>query len=575
MIKKLYPYTKRFRRPMVLTPIFICFEVVLEIYIPFLMSKIVDIGIANADISYVLKIGGLMVGAALVSLSFGMLASKMSAEASMGFGSEVRRGIFHKIQEFSFSNVDKFTPASLVTRSTTDINNLQNAFMMMLRIFFRAPIMMIAATYMAFRINASLVKIFLIAIPILAVSLAVISASAHQRFLTMFQKYDGLNSSIQENLVAIRVVKAFVRAKHEKEKFDESNEQLMESSLRAQKLIIFTMPIMQFAMYATIIGILWFGGRMIVVGTMLTGELISFISYVSQILMSLMMLSMVFIMMVMSKASAERVTEVLEEVPDIKDAETEHSPEVADGAVEFRDVSFRYGAQSEQDVLSRINLTIHSGETIGIIGSTGAAKTSLVQLIPRLYDVTEGKIMVGGHDVRDYHTDVLRNAVSMVLQKNELFSGTIKDNMRWGNPNASDEEIEQACKDAQAHEFILSFPDGYDTELGQGGVNVSGGQKQRLCIARALLKNPKILILDDSTSAVDTATDAKIRDALKKRMHDATTIIIAQRIVSVCEADRIIVMDEGKINDVGTHEELLARNEIYRDVYTSQQKGVA
>lgn len=575
MIKKLYPYTKRFRRPMVLTPIFICFEVVLEIYIPFLMSKIVDIGIANADISYVLKIGGLMVGAALVSLSFGMLASKMSAEASMGFGSEVRRGIFHKIQEFSFSNVDKFTPASLVTRSTTDINNLQNAFMMMLRIFFRAPIMMIAATYMAFRINASLVKIFLIAIPILAVSLAVISASAHQRFLAMFRKYDGLNSSIQENLVAIRVVKAFVRAKYEKEKFDDSNEQLMESSLRAQKLIIFIMPIMQFAMYATIIGILWFGGRMIVVGTMLTGELISFISYVSQILMSLMMLSMVFIMMVMSKASAERVTEVLEEVPDIKDAETEHSPEVADGAVEFRDVSFRYGAQSEQDVLSRINLTIHSGETIGIIGSTGAAKTSLVQLIPRLYDVTEGKIMVGGHDVRDYHTDVLRNAVSMVLQKNELFSGTIKDNMRWGNPNASDEEIEQACKDAQAHEFILTFPDGYDTELGQGGVNVSGGQKQRLCIARALLKNPKILILDDSTSAVDTATDAKIRDALKKRMRDATTIIIAQRIVSVCEADRIIVMDEGKINDVGTHEELLVRNEIYRDVYTSQQKGVA
>ncbi|MFA0814714.1 MAG: ABC transporter ATP-binding protein [Anaerofustis sp.] len=575
MIKKLFPYTERFRKPMVLTPIFICIEVVLEIMIPFMMSKIVDIGIANSDISYVLKIGSVMVGAAVVSLIFGMLASKMSAEASMGFGSEVRKNIFYKIQDFAFSNVDRFTPASLVTRSTTDITNLQNAYMMMLRIFFRAPIMMIMATYMAFTINASLVKIFLVAIPILAISLAAVSASAHPKFTAMFRKYDKLNSSIQENLVAIRVVKSFVRAIHEKEKFDESNEELMQCSLKAQKLVILTMPVMQFIMYASIIAILWFGGRMIVAGTMLTGELISFISYVSQILMSLMMLSMVFIMMVMSKASAERVVEVLADVPDIQDAPTEVSPQLKDASVIFRNVSFRYGSESESDVLCGIDLEIHAGETIGIIGATGSAKTSLVQLIPRLYDVTGGELIVGGHNVKEYHTDMLRNSVSMVLQKNELFSGTIRENMRWGNPDASDEQIEQACRDAQAHDFILTFPDGYDTELGQGGVNVSGGQKQRLCIARALLKNPKILILDDSTSAVDTATDAKIRDALKKRMHDATTIIIAQRIVSVCEADRIIVMDEGKINDVGTHEELLARNEIYRDVYTSQQKGVA
>lgn len=575
MINKLLPYTKRFRKAMVLTPVFICIEVVLEIFIPFLMSKIVDIGIANADISYVLKTGGVMVAAALVSLGFGMLASKLSAEASMGFGSEVRKGVFYKIQEFSFSNVDKFTPSSLVTRSTTDINNLQNAFMMMLRIFFRAPIMMIVATYMAFLINGSLVKVFLIVIPILAVCLGVISAMAHPRFLAMFRKYDGLNRSVQENQVAIRVVKAFVRAKYEKEKFDDANSKLMESSLHAQRLIVATMPIMQLTMYATIIAILWFGGRMIVAGTMMTGELISFISYVSQILMSLMMLSMVFIMMVMSKASAERVVEVLEEDPDIKDADTSLSPEVENGSVIFRNVSFRYGAESEQDVLQQIDLTIHSGETIGIIGATGSAKTSLVQLIPRLYDATEGELLVGGHDVREYHLEILRDAVSMVLQKNELFSGTIKDNMRWGNQEATDEEIIQACKDAQAHAFIMSFPDGYDTYLGQGGVNVSGGQKQRLCIARALLKNPKILILDDSTSAVDTATDARIRDALKNRMKDTTTIIIAQRIVSICDADRIIVMEEGRINDIGTHAELLARNEIYRDVYHSQQKGVA
>ena len=424
-------------------------------------------------------------------------------------------------------------------------------------------------------INGTLVKVFLIVIPILAICLAVISAMAHPRFLAMFRKYDGLNRSVQENQVAIRVVKAFVRAKYEKEKFDDSNSELMESSLHAQKMIVATMPIMQLTMYATIIAILWFGGRMIVAGSMMTGELISFISYVSQILMSLMMLSMVFIMMVMSKASAERVVEVLQEDPDIKDADTSLSPKVEDGSVIFRNVSFRYGIKSEQDVLRQIDLTIHSGETIGIIGATGSAKTSLVQLIPRLYDATEGELLVGGHDVREYHLEILRDAVSMVLQKNELFSGTIKDNMRWGNQEATDEEITQACRDAQAHEFIMSFPDGYETYLGQGGVNVSGGQKQRLCIARALLKNPKILILDDSTSAVDTATDARIRDALKNRMKDATTIIIAQRIISICDADRIIVMEEGQINDIGTHTELLARNEIYRDVYHSQQKGVA
>lgn len=570
MIKKILPYTKKYGAYAILSPLTIIGEVWAEIQIPRLMSLIVDVGIQNRDISYVLKIGGQMVLYALFALLCGALAARFAALGGLGFGSELRRGLFHKLQDFSFKNLDRFRTASLVTRLTSDVNNVQNAFMMIIRVAVRAPFMLVCATFMAYKINHSLVSVFLVAIPILGTALAIIACMAFPRFTAMMKKYDGLNASVQENLISARVVKAFVRSDYEKKKFKDANDGLRDSSIRAEKVLAFNGPFMQITIYACIIAILWFGGNHIINGTMQTGELISFISYVTQILMSLMMISMIFVMLVMSKASLIRIVEVLDEVPDIQSGK---ETAVADGSIVFENVSFRYNNDAEEDILQNIDLSIRSGETIGIIGGTGSAKSSLVQLIPRLYDVTGGRVLVGGKDVRDYDIRALRDAVSMVLQKNVLFSGSIRDNLRWGDENATDAEIEEACRSAQADGFIKSFPDGYDTDLGQGGVNVSGGQKQRLCIARALLKHPKIIILDDSTSAVDTATDAKIREALREDLKGTTTLIIAQRISSVQDADRILVLDDGRITDFDTHENLLQKSEIYREVYESQQKG--
>ena len=572
MIKKILPYTKKYGAYAILSPLTIIGEVWAEIQIPRLMSLIVDVGIQNRDISYVLKIGGQMVLYALFALLCGALAARFAALGGLGFGSELRRGLFHKLQDFSFKNLDRFRTASLVTRLTSDVNNVQNAFMMIIRVAVRAPFMLVCATFMAYKINHSLVSVFLVAIPILGTALAIIACMAFPRFTAMMKKYDGLNASVQENLISARVVKAFVRSDYEKKKFKDANDGLRDSSIRAEKVLAFNGPFMQITIYACIIAILWFGGNHIINGTMQTGELISFISYVTQILMSLMMISMIFVMLVMSKASLVRIVEVLDEVPDIRSGK---ETAVADGSIVFENVSFRYNSDAEEDILQNIDLSIRSGETIGIIGGTGSAKSSLVQLIPRLYDVTGGRVLVGGKDVRDYDIRALRDAVSMVLQTNVLFSGSIRANLRWGDENATDAEIEEACRSAQADGFIKSFPDGYDTDLGQGGVNVSGGQKQRLCIARALLKRPKVLILDDSTSAVDTATDAQIREALARESAGMTTLIIAQRVSSVEHADVILVMDEGRIAAMGTHEELLQSSGIYREVYESQQKGVA
>lgn len=572
MIKQLAAYSKKYLLYALLCPLAVIGEVLCELRIPLLMADIVDVGIASGDISYVLKNSGVMILFALFALLCGIASVRLSVVASMGFGAELRGALFGKVQSFAFSNIDRFSTASLITRLTTDVNTIQNTFMMVIRMCVRAPVMLVCAVILAVRLNARLATVFLVAGPILAILLGIIVKVSFPRFQAMFKKFDKINSTVQENLIAIRVVKAFVRAKHEKEKFKIANDELRDASIAAEKVIIWNNPIMLITMYSCIIAIMWFGGRMIVGGTMQVGVLMTFLTYVNQILMSLMMISMIFVMMVMSKASAVRITEVLNDQVDIDDGENAVE-DVCDGSVEFKNVSFKYNENAEKNVLSDINISIKAGETIGIIGGTGSAKSTLVQLIPRLYDVTEGQVLVGGRDVREYSLTALRDAVSMVLQKNVLFSGTIKDNLRWGNPDATDEQIQAACEAAQAHDFVMSFPDGYETDLGQGGVNVSGGQKQRLCIARALLKSPKILILDDSTSAVDTATDAKIRESLKQHSPDTTVIIIAQRINSVSEADRIIVLDDGKIDDVGTNDELLARNEIYRDVYNSQQKG--
>ncbi len=573
MVKNLVPYLKKYRRAALISPALIIIEALIEVRIPFLMAKIVDVGIPSRNLSYVLQTGGLMLLMAIISLLCGTVSSRFSSIASMGFGSELRKGIFDKIQGFSFSNMDHFSTPSLVMRLTTDVSNVQTAFMMILRIFVRAPVMLICATTMAFQINASLVTVFLVVIPFLASVLGVIIVLAYPRFKAMFRKYDAMNASVQENLVGIRVVKAFVRSAYEKSKFKASNDKLMEAAVRAEKIVQFNNPAMQLSIYGCIVAILWFGGQMVIGGSMKTGELISFISYVTQIMMQLMLLSMVFVMIVISRESASRISEVLTEKPDLTDEDAPAGRKVPDGSIEFDDVSFAYDTKAREKILEHIHFAVRPGETIGIIGGTGSAKSTLVQLIPRLYDVTDGQIRVGGQDVRSYKLAELRKSVGMVLQKNVLFSGTIRDNLRWGDENATDEEIEAACKAAQAHDFIRSFPDGYNTVLGQGGVNVSGGQKQRLCIARALLSKPKILILDDSTSAVDTATDSKIREALKDYGRGITVLIIAQRISSVCDADRILVMDEGRINGIGTHDELLMSNAIYREVFESQQKG--
>ena len=575
MLKKLTPFIQGYWLRSALASATVICEVLIEVYIPYLMADIINIGIANGDVSFIFRRGLLMIAMACLSLSMGALSGWFAADASAGFAKNLRAGLFRKVQGFSFANVDKFSTASLVTRLTTDVTNVQQSFMMVIRTLVRAPLMLIAATVMAVRLNAELATVFAFAIPLLGAFIIILGSKALPRFKAMLKKYDGLNAEVQENLIAIRVVKAFVREKHENERFTSSAEAVREAQAKAERLLVLGMPVSQYALYLCMIAVCYIGGHLIVAGDMLTGDLMSFISYVSQILSSLLMVSMMFVSLTMTRASMTRILEVLDEQNDITDDDASASLSVPDGSIEFRDVCFSYAKDPNNLTLSHINLKIRRGETIGIIGGTGSAKSSLVQLIPRLYDVLSGSVLVGGHDVREYKIKALRDSVSMVLQKNVLFSGTIRDNLRWGDAEATDAEVEDACRAAAAHDFITSFPAGYDTDLGQGGVNVSGGQKQRLCIARALLKRPKIIILDDSTSAVDTATDAAIRKALREKLAGTTTLIIAQRIASVMDADRIVVMNEGTIADIGTHEELLERSEIYREVFESQQKGVA
>lgn len=567
----LHGLEKKYKVYSLLSPLSMVGEVVMETVIPLLMARIIDIGIADRNLSYVLQMGLLMVGLSCVSLVCGAFGARFSAVAALGFARNLRRRLFRRVQDFSFGNIDHFSTSSLVTRLTTDVTNVQNTYQMLIRMCIRAPFMLISGTVMACFINLRLSSIFFVIIPLLAVMLTIIAVSAYPRFRSMLHQYDVLNNTVQENLVGIRVVKSFVRGDFEDKKFTEAADAVRRTQVAAEKVVILNLPLMQLVIYACIIVSLWFGGRMIVRGDLLTGELVSFITYVTQILMSLMMLSMVFITLVLSRASIARITEVLAEQPEITSPEQGALSSVADGSVEFRDVSFSYLKDPSNCVLSGVNLRIANGQVVGIIGGTGSSKSTLVSLIPRLYDVTSGSVLVGGEDVRRYGLAALRDSVAMVLQKNVLFSGTIRDNLRWGNPQASDEELKAACVAADADEFVSTLPEGYATQLGQGGVNLSGGQKQRLCIARALLKKPRILILDDSTSAVDTATDARIRSALRNSLPQTTKIIIAQRIASVQDADIIYVLDNGHIDGSGTHEELLRTNSIYREVYESQQ----
>lgn len=573
MIKKLASYIKEYKKASILTPVFVVLEVVMEVIIPMLMSKIIDVGIPNSDIKYILEIGILLTLSAIMSLAFGMLSGRFAAKASSGFAKNLRKGMFYKIQNFSFEDIDKFSTSSLITRLTTDVTNVQMAYMMIIRILIRGPVMLLAALFMAFSIDARLSCVFLVAIPILGVALFYIAIKAHPNFERVFKKYDKLNEVVQENVGGIRVVKAYANEEHEEKKFEDVNNEVYNYFKKAEKIVAFNSPIMQFVVYFSVLIISWLGAKFIIGGTFQTGELSSLITYAWQILMSLMMLSMVFVMIIIAQSSAERIVEVLDQEPSIKNKKNPIKT-IKDGSITFENVSFAYSDEKDPNkfALQDINLEIKSGETIGIIGGTGSSKSSLVQLIPRLYEATKGIVKVGGVNVKDYDMESLRDEVSMVLQKNVLFSGTIAENLRWGNPNADDEELERVCKLAQADSFIQEFPDKYDTYIDQGGTNVSGGQRQRLCIARALLKKPKILILDDSTSAVDTKTDSYIRKAFKEEIPNITKIIIAQRVTSVEDCDRIIVMDEGKINGIGTSKELLKTNKIYQEVYNSQMK---
>ena len=569
MILRLLREVKEFRRDVFLTPLFMLLEVAMEMIIPLLMASIIDDGVEAGNMRHIFMIGCLMVLCAGVGLFAGIEGGRFGARASTGFARNLRQACFENIQTFSFANIDKFSQSSLITRLTTDVTNLQNAFQMALRIGTRAPASLIVAMLMSFYISPQLAQIYLWAALILAVVIGFITVRTKAIFEQVFKKYDDLNASVQENVPGIRVVKAFVREEYETEKFHNASNNLYGMFIKAERMLVGMMPVMQGMVYACILLISWFGAKLIVSDQLTTGELMSLLTYCMNILMSLMMLSMIFVMITMSVASAERIVEVLEEHPTITNP-PQPVMEVADGSVDFEHVDFAYGDQAGDDVLKNIDLHIRSGEMIGIIGSTGSSKTSLVNLISRLYDAKNGTVSVGGLDVKKYDLETLRNEVSVVLQNNVLFSGTIYDNLRWGDKNASDEECREACRRACADEFIAQFPDGYNTVIEQGGTNVSGGQRQRLCIARALLKKPKVLILDDSTSAVDTTTDAKIRKAFREEIPGTTKIIIAQRVSSVRDADRIVVMEDGTINGIGTHEELLATNEIYRDVYESQ-----
>lgn len=560
------------KKASILAPIFVCFEVLFEVLIPVVMAILIDKGIDAGDQGEILRLGGILIVMAVCALIFGVLAGGAAADASAGLARNLRHDIYHHVQNFSFANIDKFSTAGIVTRLTTDVTNVQNAYQMIIRVAVRAPVMLVFAFAMTVYISPRLATIYLCAIPILGIGLALIISRVHGLFTQVFDTYDELNNVVQENLTGIRVVKSFVREDFEKKKFGTISEKLFRGFLKAERLIILNMPLMQFCVYACLLLISWIGARLVVGGSMTTGALTSMFNYTFQILMSLMMLSMVMVMVIMARSSAERIEEILEEESSLT-SKPDGVREVPDGSVDFENVSFSYVNDPNNTSLNHIDLHIRSGETVGILGGTGASKTTLVQLIPRLYDVTVGTVKVGGIDVREYDLEVLRNEVAMVLQKNTLFSGTIKENLRWGNEHATDEEIERVCRLAQADPFIQEMPDKYDTYIEQGGTNVSGGQKQRLCIARALLKKPKILILDDSTSAVDTKTDALIRQAFREEIPDTTKFIIAQRISSVQDADHILVLDDGHISAYGTHEELLKTSQIYQEVFASQQKG--
>ncbi len=579
MLRRLIPYIKGYRKPAIIGPVLMVVEVACELILPLLMANIIDIGInGGAGLSYILWNGAWMILLAGLSMFSGVIGTKFTSQAGMGFGANLRRGLFDKIQEFSFADIDRFSSASLVTRMTNDVNALQMMVGMALRMLVRAPVMLVAALVVCVRINARLSRVLFVVIPLMALAVATVMILCHKLFTLMQKKIDNLNATMQENLVAIRVVKAFVRANYEKIKFKKSNDELTEASLRAVTRVIFMQPIMTIALYGAIVAVLWSGGNQVIVGDMLVGDLSSFITYISQILMSVLMLAMSLLQFTRAQACAKRIGEVFDTVPDIRDGAQAHQTELpqSEGKVEFQDVSFRYQASGTgDDVLSHIDLTIEPGEFVAVVGGTGVGKSSLVNLIPRFYDVTGGAVLVDGLDVREYPIEALRERIGMVLQTNVLFSGTIRDNLLWGNPDATEEQLIQAAKDAQAYDFIMAFPDGFDTWLEQGGVNVSGGQKQRLCIARAMLRAPAILILDDSTSAVDAATEARIRTSFKENLAGTTVIIIAQRISSVEHADKIVVLDDDHIVGLGTHEQLLATNEIYQEIFQSQQEGVS
>lgn len=571
MFRRLFSFVGEYRKIALWTPVCILGEVVLEIVIPYLMARMIDLGIMQKNAALTFKTGGVMVAAALLSLTFGVLAGRFAAVSAAGFAKNIRSALFRKIQDFSFSNADKFASASLITRLTTDITFVQMSFMLIVRVFARGPLLLLFATGMAVYISPKLSLIFLFAIPALSAALAFMAVMAHPFFESMFKKYDAMNAAVQEALIAVRVVKAFVREKDEAKKFAFSSQDVLRMQRRAEKIVCYNMPVMMFSMNACMIAALYLGGRQVVFGTMTAGELIGFINYIHAILISLMVISMAFIGVVISRASAERICEVLDETPELADGAFPDA-QVENGAIEFDDVSFSYAKEAENPVLSHVSFKVEAGQSIGIVGATGSSKSTLIMLIARLYDTTRGRVLVGGRDVRDYSLKNLRNAVAVVLQKNDLFSGSIAQNLRWGDENAADEELYEAAKMADAYDFVSSFPDGFNTMLGRGGTTVSGGQKQRLCIARALLKKPKIIILDESTSAVDTATDKRIRRALEKKLSGVTRLTIAQRISSVVDCDRILVMNDGKIDAFGSHEELMASNAVYRDTYISQNR---